>query len=74
MWNSRTMAGTSTASWAEWNTAAVRAEGDRLGPAREHEHDRPSVGDEGQRLVGRIEQEDPLHHASRLSGAPVAIR
>ena len=40
---------------------AVLTDGDRLGPPGEHEHDGTTIGDEGKRLVGRIEEEHPLH-------------
>ena len=48
---------------------AVLADGDGLGPARQHENDGTAIRDEGQRLVGRIEEEHPLHTPERLSAA-----
>ncbi len=55
------MDGTSTSSRAEWKTVQSSLDGDRLGPAREHENDGTAIGDEGERLVGRVEEEHPLH-------------
>ena len=37
--------------------------------ARQHQNDGTTIRDEGQRLVGRIEEEHPLHTPKRLSAA-----
>ena len=63
------MDGTSIESRAEWKTVAVLADGDGLGAARKHENDGTAIRDEGKRLVGRIEEEHPLHTPERLSAA-----
>ena len=48
---------------------AVLADGDGLGSSRQHQNDGTTIRDEGQRLVGRIEEEHPLHTPERLSAA-----
>ena len=52
---------------------AVIAEGHGLGPAGQDQYDGTTIRDEGQRLVGRIEEEHSLHNngeATRAGGVP----
>src|SRR6516162_2130896 len=46
---------------------AVVAHRHRLRPSGQHQHYRTTVRDESKRLVGRIEEEHPLHTPERLS-------
>jgi hypothetical protein len=47
--------------------AAVGADRNGLGTPRQHQNDGTTIRDEGQRLIGRIEEEHPLHTPQRLS-------
>ena len=48
---------------------AVLADRHRLGPSRKHQNDGTAIRDEGERLVGRVEEEHPLHTQERLPAA-----
>jgi hypothetical protein len=48
---------------------AIVPYGNSLGSSRQQENDGTAIRDEGQRLVGRVEEEHPLHTTERLSAA-----
>ena len=50
---------------------AVLAEGHRLGPPGQDQDDGTTIGDKGERLIGRIEKEHPLHRHTTAAGVAV---
>ena len=50
-----------------WSLAVIIDRALYFSAARKHEHDGTAIRDEGKRLVGRIEEEHPLHTSERLS-------
>ena len=69
MWRRRTIDGTSTESRAEWKTEQSSLMATASALPRQHQHDGTTIRDEGQRLVGRVEEEHPLHTPEAIRGA-----
>ena len=63
------MDGTSILSLAEWKTLQSSRTATASARPAEHQNDGTTIGNEGERLVGRIEEEHPLHTQERLSAA-----